>query len=101
MWLIVTFDLPTTHKADRKAYAQFRKGLQALGFTMRQYSVYERHCPSREKAEAYIEKVRRILPPRGKVSILQITDKQFGMIRNFYGNHETPKPLPEDQVQMY
>ena len=85
MWLFVYFDLPTKTKKERRAYTDFRKQLQAFGFTMRQYSIYERHCPSREKAEVYIDKVRRILPQKGNVSILQVTDKQYGMIRNFSG----------------
>ena len=47
MWLLVFFDLPTDTKKDRKAYATFRKQLISDGFTMFQFSIYVRHCPSK------------------------------------------------------
>ena len=51
MWVLVFFDLPTETKKDRKAYTDFRKKLQNDGFTMFQFSIYIRHCASRENAE--------------------------------------------------
>ena len=48
MWILVLFDLPTETKKDKKAYALFRKQLICDGFTMFQFSIYIRHCPSRE-----------------------------------------------------
>jgi CRISPR-associated protein Cas2 len=51
MWVFVYFDLPTETKKDRKAYATFRKTLLQNGFSMIQYSIYSRHCSSRENAE--------------------------------------------------
>ena len=46
MWVLVLFDLPTETKRDRKASADFRKKLIQDGFTMFQFSIYVRHCPS-------------------------------------------------------
>ena len=85
MWLFVFFDLPTETKADRQAYADFRKRLQGDGFTMRQYSVYVRHCPSSENADVHTKRVQALLPETGQVSILRVTDKQFGNMQNFIG----------------
>ena len=46
MWVLVFFDLPTETKRERKLYADFRKKLLQDGFTMFQFSIYVRHCPS-------------------------------------------------------
>ena len=62
MWLFTYFDLPVETKADRKAYTDFRKALLKDGFTMLQYSVYIRHCPSMESTEAHIRRIEKALP---------------------------------------
>lgn len=85
MWILVFFDLPTQTKRDRKAYHDFRENLVRDGFTMFQFSIYIRHCASRENMEVHIRRVRSIVPEYGKVGILTITDKQFGDMEVFYG----------------
>lgn len=85
MWLFVFFDLPTETKEDRKIYADFRKRLQSDGFTMMQYSVYVRHCPSSENADVHTKRVQNLLPEDGQISILRVTDKQFGNMQNYIG----------------
>lgn len=101
MWLFVFFDLPTEKKIDRKNYAKFRKALKQDGFTMMQYSVYTRHCASYESAQVHIKRVKSILPPKGHVSILQITDKQYGNITNFWGIKSNPLPEAPKQLEMF
>ena len=54
MWVLVFFDIPVETKKQRKAYANFRKALIQDGFTMFQFSIYVRHCPSRENADVHI-----------------------------------------------
>ena len=61
MWALVFFDLPTETKKDRKIYTKFRKDILADGFTMFQFSIYLRHCPSRENAEVHIQRVKKII----------------------------------------
>ncbi len=100
MWNFVFFDLPTTEPEDRHEYNQFRKNLLKRGFLMMQYSVYVRHCISLEKADAQIERIKHFLPPKGKVSILTVTDKQFGRIRNFWGVERVKNPEPQQMVLM-
>ena len=78
MWVLVLFDLPTDTRKARKQYALFRKQLLQDGFTMFQFSIYLRHCPSAENADVHIQRVKRMLPPEGKIGIIRITDKQFG-----------------------
>ena len=98
MWIFVLFDLPTYTKKDRKESARFRNNLIKDGFTMMQYSVYMRHCPSRENAEVHIKRVKSFLPPKGMVNILRVTDKQFGMMESFISKKKAP--LPEESYQL-
>ena len=81
MWLFVFFDLPTNTKTERRHAAQFRKALEKDGFSMMQYSVYVRHCASKENMQVHINRVRRSMPPSGYTSILSVTDKQYGDIK--------------------
>lgn len=98
MWLFVFFDLPTTTKQERKNAAGFRKDLEKDGFSMMQYSVYIRHCPSKESRDVHIKRVRAFVPPLGLVSILSVTDKQYGDIINLWGKKQ--KSLPETPIQL-
>ena len=101
MWLFTYFDLPVETKADRKAYTDFRKALLKDGFTMLQYSVYIRHCPSMESTEAHIRRIEKALPKKGKVSILTITDKQFELVRNYWGVEHSPSICAPQQLEMF
>ena len=80
---MVFFDLPVVTKKERKIATRFRKDIMGDGFSMFQFSIYVRHCPSRENADVHIKRVKRILPEKGHVGILTITDKQFGMMEIF------------------
>lgn len=83
MWILVLFDLPTETKKERKHYAEFRKTLLKDGFTMFQFSIYLRHCPSKENADVHISRVKASLPPFGEIGIICITDKQFSQMEIF------------------
>ena len=101
MWVLVLFDLPTDTKKDRKAYTNFRKKLLADGFQMFQFSIYMRHCPSRETADTHIKRVKSFLPAKGHVGIFQFTDKQFGMIELFYCREPKCTHAPVQQLEMF
>lgn len=101
VWLLVMFDLPTLTAAERKKYAKFRKDLQGDGFTMLQYSIYTRHCPSRENAQVHIRRIKRITPMEGHVSILEITDKQYGNIINLIGRSFQPLKKAPGQLELF
>lgn len=101
MWLFVFFDLPTETKKDRRNAQQFRKNLLKDGFSMMQYSVYTRHCASSESADVHEIRVRNLLPPLGKVSVLRITDKQFGNIINYWGKAIVPREPPPMQLELF
>ncbi len=101
MWLMVFFDLPTYTKTDRKNYTTFRKKLLKDGFTQMQYSVYLRHCASSENANVHMKRVKNFLPPKGQVSILRITDKQFSQIQTFEKRKKVPPPSGNQQLEMF
>lgn len=101
MWVIVMFDLPTETKKERKIYARFRKEIMADGFSMFQFSLYTRHCPSKENATVHINRVKSILPPKGHVGILCITDKQFSMIEIFNGKNKAEAPETSQQLELF
>lgn len=96
MWLFVFFDLPVTTKKEMKAAALFRKNLEKDGFSMMQFSVYIRHCASRESMEVHIKRVKAMLPETGKVSILSVTDRQYSDIHNFWGK---PKSVSQSKIK--
>ena len=62
MWLFVFFDLPVTTKKEIKAATLFRKNLEKDGFSMMQFSVYIRHCASRESLEVHIKRTSNPQP---------------------------------------
>ncbi|MFV0607050.1 MAG: CRISPR-associated endonuclease Cas2 [Niabella sp.] len=101
MWVMVMFDMPTETKADRKRYAKFRKRILDDGFTMFQFSMYLRHCSSRENANVHIQRVKRILPDKGHIGILCITDKQFGLMEIFRGKETIETPAPIQQLELF
>ena len=96
MWVFVYFDLPTVTKKERKEYQKFKDFLEKDGFVMLQYSIYIRHCASRENAEVHKRRVKKMLPPDGYVIIQIITDKQFGMMEIFYSRKKVQKEQEDD-----
>jgi CRISPR-associated protein Cas2 len=101
MWILVFFDLPTETKKDRKRYVRFRDDLLNDGFGMFQFSIYIRHCSSRENAEVHIKRVKKSLPEHGHVCILCITDKQFGQMEIFFGKKEVESLNVPQQLELF
>ncbi len=101
LWVMILFDLPTETKAEKSIHAKFRKEIMRDGFNMFQFSIYLRHCSSRENADVHVKRVKGLLPEKGHVAILTITDKQFGMIELFYGKKTKELPAPTGQLEMF
>lgn len=102
MWILVLFDLPVETKKEMKAAAEFRKKLLKDGFTMFQFSIYLRHCASRENMEVHLRRVKAQLPERGHVGILSVTDKQFAQMEIFISRKKEEKPITGPrQLEMF
>lgn len=86
LWLFVLFDLPVGTKNERRMATRFRNFLKDDGFMMLQFSVYARVCRGEEAAEKHIQRVTRILPRKGSVRALQVTDRQYGRMRLLLGD---------------
>ena len=101
MWTLVLFDLPVTTPSGQKAATKFRDNLLKDGFSMFQFSIYLRHSFSRENADLHKRRVKSFLPKKGKVCVMQITDKQFGMIELFEGKTQEEVRPPPQQLEMF
>jgi CRISPR-associated protein Cas2 len=101
MWVLIFFDLPTVTKKEVKTATDFRKKLMQDGFTMFQFSIYLRHCASRENAEVHIKRVKSFLPDKGHVGIMCVTDKQFGAMELFYCKKEKAVSTPYQQLELF
>ncbi|AJD47356.1 CRISPR-associated Cas2 family protein [Isoalcanivorax pacificus W11-5] len=88
MWLIAVYDCPMTTPEARHDYTVFRKRLLNHAFIQVQYSLYVRHFPTMAAAEAMIQRLKHQIPPGAKVAFMLMTDKQYGMTREFLG----PRP---------
>ncbi len=101
MWVFVHFDLPTETKKDRKNYSKFRKFLMEDGFSMIQYSMYARHCSSRENADVHKKRVKNQLPPLGHIIVFEITDAQFGRLEFFHGKKPKEQNNLPKQLELF
>lgn len=101
MWIYIFFDLPTNTKKEVRAATKFRKQLLDDGFIMFQYSIYIRHCSSRENLKVHERRIKNILPGAGKISFLSVTDKQFGSMLIFHGQIKEIAPPPIMQLEIF
>ena len=80
------FDLPVETEEEKRAYRCFRRDLIREGFIMMQYSVYVRTCPSKEFAERIEKRIKRIVPAKGNVRLISITEKQYQDMKILVGS---------------
>ena len=101
LWVLVFFDLPTETKKERSVASKFRKEIMRDGFAMFQFSIYVRHCHSRENADVHTKRIKSFLPEKGEIGILAITDKQFGMIELFQARKIKDRPNVPQQLELF
>ena len=101
MWVLVMFDLPTETAKQRKQAALFRKRLLEDGFTMFQFSMYLRFCPSAENAQVHVRRTKQILPKEGKVGMIMVTDKQWERMELFYQGTVAEVESGPQQLEMF
>ena len=101
MWLFAMFDLPVGTREARREYTRFRKSLLKQGFTMLQFSVYARDCPSEDASVVHRSHVGAVLPPEGQVRLLSVTDRQFGKMEVYFGKNRAPAEDPPAQLMLF
>ncbi len=97
MRIIVFFDLPTNTKPERKHYAVFRKFLIKHGFTMLQFSVYERITRNHDDSDKYISMIEKNKPPKGDIRCLLVTEKQYEGIKLILGSNENREDYTDEE----
>jgi len=102
-WLIVAFDLPVISKEQRKAATAFRQFLLDDGFQMMQFSVYVRPCVSFARQETHLERIKKSIPPEGKIRAIFVTRAQWERSFVIYGNTAKEVPAEEmpEQIQLW
>ena len=102
MRLFVMFDLPTDTKRDRQYASKFRSHLIRNGFDMMQYSIYIRICKGQDETDKYVNRIKKALPPKGNVRVLQITDKQYSRMEILVGEEKVvEKKLKNEQLVLF
>ena len=77
MRMILFFDLPVTEEDDLRSYRIFVRQLKKIGFYMLQYSVYAKSLTNASDFDKVGLKVINILPKRGHIIILKLTENQY------------------------
>lgn len=99
MWSMVFYDLPVATPANRKMYVRFHKRIRKSGYEMMQFSVYRKFVGTADRAERELDRLTRICPEKGAVSVMQVTEKQMGRMTTMWnGAKQTEKTRPEQLV---
>ena len=98
-WVLVFFDLPVSTPEERRAATNFRKDLLKDGYMMVQFSVYARPCGSADRVETQVRRLRPIIPAKGEVRGLIVSDAQWGrMIVVRSQQRVESEPMPEQMM---
>lgn len=98
MRMILMFDLPVKTKKDRYIYSKFRNYLIKRGFYSLQYSVYSKIFANREAAQAEKNSIRKVVPERGNIRIMIVTEKQYASIEIIIGSKSNQENLITEEV---
>lgn len=89
MRIILMFDLPTVTAREKRIYRQFHRQLIKEGFYMFQFSIYVKLAINRTVSQQIKARIKKIKPEVGRVSVLEITERQFSEIEFICGSHST------------
>ena len=96
-WILVTFDLPTLTKRERKAAHDFREWLKDDGYSMIQWSVYARACVTFARQETHLARLKAHVPEEGSVRAIFITRAQWE--RSYVMHGKPGKPREEEDAE--
>lgn len=75
--ILVLYDLPMVDIEDRKEYTKFRRDILKLGCYLVQFSVYAKVIKNDIYYKAFIDKLKNIMPEKGEVRVVKLTEKQY------------------------
>lgn len=100
MRMILMFDLPVKTKKDRHIYSQFRKFLIKRGFFIIQYSIYAKILANRETANNEKNILRKVVPEKGNVRIMIVTEKQYSKMEVIVGGKSNQELTITEEVMI-
>ena len=74
MMLLLCFDLPRLTKKERKEANKFRKHLISLGFSMKQFSLYERPIQRMSTRDKLLTDIKAKVPATGQITVYELPD---------------------------
>lgn len=86
---ILMFDLPVVTATQRKNYRKFVKFLKKTGFIMFQESIYIKLSINEASVTSLKKTIEANLPKEGLVSMITVTERQFGNMDHFIGTYVT------------
>lgn len=98
MRMLLFFDLPVKTKTERRIYSKFRKALIKKGFFMIQYSVYTKILANRDAAFKEKENIRKIIPEKGHIRIMIVTEKQYAKMEIIVGGKSNQELMINEEV---
>ena len=75
--VLILYDLPMSEIEDRKEYSKFRREMLKLGCYLVQFSVYAKVIKNEVYYKSFIDKLKKILPKKGEVRVIKLTEKQY------------------------
>ncbi len=101
MWMVVFFDLPVKTKPERQRAAKFRNFLLNHGYIMIQLSVYARICNGQDRVDKHLGRLTANIPEKGSITMLQITDKQYGRMKTLVGKRTNNEKMRAEQLILF
>jgi len=96
VWAIVFFDLPVDTKVHRRQATNYRVGLQGLGFSRLQLSVYAKYLINSSGLDWLVKQVAIGIPPGGYVRMLSVSDNEWSKMIRFEGEKRVAaEPRPQ------
>lgn len=75
MMLLLSFDLPRTTKLERRQATKYHNKLISLGFSMKQFSLYEREIYNFKIRDEILDVLRSELPDTGAITVYSLPDE--------------------------
>jgi len=101
MWLFVFFDLPVKTKPERRTATRFRNFLLKDGYMMIQFSVYARICNGQDRTDKHLQRLKSVIPEKGSVRVMQITDKQYERMKILVGTKKNNEKTKAEQLVLF
>lgn len=92
------FDLPVETAKQRHDYRKFVKFLKENGFVMFQESIYVRLSINEASVKGLAKTIKDHLPPKGLISMITVTEKQFSNIDFMMGDFKTDVVTTDERV---